>query len=626
MTAPVVDLDEVRLRDVPMPTHAQPHLMLDWVFKLKWDRVSTESGRSNYRSGLFYYKKFVGEVFGDAPFDTRKHWGLMALVQFRSWLMVYQPPNREPLARLTVIGIMSAVRQVMLEAVAIGITASPHIANAAIGEGFPETEAHAPYDIDELAAILEAVKKESQYVLSVLKGYQFTGLGRDPRVLPKGFNFRTTTEQGLGWNVSDNMRWYFENEMSGIAITEKHPDAHRHRRFFGNAARYYNGPTAYYRSLGVAAILDEDLLGPLLVELMYLTGLNPTSAIYLRTDCLTEHPLAGVPVLRYLKKRSRGEKELFLDLLNQEGVGEADDEDEPQEDELEPAELSLKREQAVLVQRVIDRIQRLTKPLRERASTSDDLRDMLFIYESSGVRAYTKVLHFDVNKAKLWCRQIRDKYSLKSRDGGPLTFTLVRFRPTKLTEMAAQGKDFFEIQHVAGHKSIKQTLLYIEQRTLDTVAQREVTQALETIWANRQEFNPPQTVVKKVIPIVPFKGLVADCKNVFDPPRQVTLAADYVEGQACTRYNMCLLCKNVVVMVEHLALLAHYRGQLVSALANSATDLPHVVLYQKSLAVLDQIFDPATSEFAEDELDEAVEASVLLDVVVDPLVYTGVSN
>lgn len=89
---------------------------------------------------------------------------------------------------------------------------------------------------------------------------------------------------------------------------------------------------------------------------------------------------------------------------------------------------------------------------------------------------------------------------------------------------------------------------------------------------------------------------------------------------------MCLLCKNVVVMAEHLPLLAHYRGQLVAALGTSATELPHLAVYEKSLAVLDQIFDPATSEFAEDDLNAAIEGSVLLDIVIDPLVYTGVST
>lgn len=623
MTARVIDLDEIRLLGVPEPSGERPHVMLDWLFEQRLSRVPSKSGKKNYMSGLSYYKKFVKELVGNAPFDTREHWGMLALVQFKSWMTVYRQPNGKPLASHTVIGIMSTVRQVMLEAVANGLTASPHIANASAGVAFAETDAHAPYDTDELAAILEAIKKESQYVLSVLKGYRFTGRGRDPRVLPKGYNFRTTTQQGLGWAVRDNLLWYFENEMNGVAITEEHPNASCHNVFLKNTRRYNGSLTAFYRSLGVASILDEDLLGPLLVELMYLTGLNPTSAIFLRADCLAEHPLAGVPVLRYLKKRSQGEKELFLDLLNAKDGHSA--EAQLVGTQLEPAELTLKREQAILVQRVIDRILTLTKPLRARPNTKDDLRDMLFIYESSGVKTHRKVMHFDLEKANLWCQQVRDQYSLRARDGGPLTFTLVRFRPTRLTELAAQGKDFFEIQHVAGHKSVKQTLAYIEQRTLDAVAQREVTGALETIWANRQEFEPPQRAGKKVIPIVPFKGLVADCKNVFDPPRQVTLAADYVEGQACTRWNMCLLCKNVVVMAEHLALLANYRGQLVAALGNSATDLPHAALYEKSLAVLDQIFDPATSEFAEEELDAAVEASVLLDIVVDPLVYTGVS-
>jgi hypothetical protein len=305
----------------------------------------------------------------------------------------------------------------------------------------------------------------------------------------------------------------------------------------------------------------------------------------------------------------------LLDLLN-EKFENADD--------VETAELPLKREHAVLVQRVIKRILQLTKPLRERPDTPAEIRDMLFIYESSGVRAHGKVMHFEGYKALAWCEHVRDRHGLKTTDGGPLAFTLVRFRPTRLTEMAAQGKDFFEIQHAAGHKSVKQTLAYIERHTLDVAAQREVTKALEQISANRAEFDAPEPSTRKVIPIVPFKGLISNCKNVFDPPRHAMMAADYVEGQACTRYNMCLLCKNVVIMTEHLPVLAHYRAQLAAALSNSATDLPHIVLYEKSRAILDQLFDPQTGEFDEEDLEAAIEASELLDIVVDPLVYTGV--
>ena len=67
----------------------------------------------------------------------------------------------------------------------------------------------------------------------------------------------------------------------------------------------------------------------------------------------------------------------------------------------------------------------------------------------------------------------------------------------------------------------------------------------------------------------------------------------------------------------------HYRNQIRAATTNTGVDLPHVALYEKSLAILDQIFDPDTSEFSEEDLDEGVAAAELLDVVIDPLVYSG---
>jgi hypothetical protein len=231
MTTPIISLDEVRLTNAPTPTAKTPYAMLEWLFEQRLARVPSDSGKDNYRFALTYYKRYVQATVGEAPFDTRTHWGILALVQFKSWLEAFRLPNGKALSAHTAVGIMSSVRQVMLDAVAIGFTAAPNIANAALGDAHPETDAHAPYDTDELAAILEAVKKESQYVLSVLRGYQFTGCGRDPRLFPKGFNFRTATQQGLGWAVLDNVRWYFENEMKGVAITTKHPDAVAHKHF-----------------------------------------------------------------------------------------------------------------------------------------------------------------------------------------------------------------------------------------------------------------------------------------------------------------------------------------------------------------------------------------------------------
>jgi len=220
-----------------------------------------------------------------------------------------------------------------------------------------------------------------------------------------------------------------------------------------------------------------------------------------------------------------------------------------------------------------------------------------------------------------------EKYDLRNSEGEPLEFNMVRFRSTKLTAMALEGRDLSEIQQVARHKSVRQTVKYINQRRLDEPARREVHNALERIHANRLEIieHPKATTShSRLIPIQPFKGIVADCKNVFDPPDHVKASIGYVEGQACNRMNMCLFCRNVVILKEHLPVLCAYRSQIISIEGTNLQDLPYAHIYEKSVAVIDQLLDPEHGEFSESDIEEAIAIAETLDIVIDPIVYRGV--
>lgn len=628
MNSRVISLCEAPYYGLPEASVENPFAQVEWIFEQRLSRVPSKSGKDNYRYALGFYLRFLQETEGTAPFVLKERLDSLALVRFRTWLLTQEKKDSSQFGSHTLNGIVSAARQVITEAVVLELTATTDIITISMPPAHRETDKHAPYSNDEVAGILEAVKEDLQYTNGVLAGYKRTGAGRDPRVRPEPslrINPQRYAEHGYGWNCEANFRWYFETQMNCRAMSRTDAEAVKHKGFFSGAGRYHGGYMAAYKRWGVTPQIDRDIIWPLVIQLSYLTGLNPTSLMGLEVDCLGEHPLTGTPVLRYLKLRSKGEKELLVDLLNEDNPdSDSDSEHDHDPDEnFEEAELPLKRQHAVLVQRVIEKILRLTQPVREHTDFPPHLKDLLFVYQSSGNNCHGEFQAVPVWKMNQWCREMGERHNLLSSSGAPLSFCLVRFRPTRLTEMAAKGKDFFEIQHVAGHKSIKTTLAYIEQRTFDAVAEREVTNALERIWSNREEFCPPEPLEPRPAPLVPFKGLISDCKNVFDPPRPVQLAADYVAGQACTRFNMCLLCKNIVVMKEHLPVLAHYRNQIRAATSNTGIDLPHVALYDKSLAVLDQIFDPDTSEFSEEDLDEGVAAAELLDVVIDPLVYTG---
>lgn len=620
MNDKVISLDDAAYFGLPAATPERPFAQVEWIFEQRSSRVPSESGQNNYRYALGFYLKFLAETERGKPFALRERWDTLSLVRFRTWLLTQERGDSNQFGSHTLVGLMSAVRQVMTEALELGLAATQSFINVRMDAARRSTDKHNPYTEVEVAGILAAVKEDLKYTNAVLAGYKRMGVGRDPTVRPDTalrINPQKYAEHGYGWNCEANLRWYFENRMDCRPMYSTDVDAPKHKGFFSGASRYHGGPFTVYKRWGVTPQIDRDILWPLVIRLSYLTGLNPYSLMGLRTDCMTEHPLTGTPVLRYMKLRSKGEKELLVDLLN-ESEGHAED-----IDGVESAELPLKREHAVLVQRVVEKILRLTKPLREHADFPQSIKDLLFVYQSSGNNCHGEFQSVPVWKMNQWCREMGERHDLRASTGEPLSFCLVRFRPTRLTEMAAQGKDFFEIQHVAGHKSITTTLDYIEQRTLDAVAEREVTEAIQRIWSNRNEFCIAEHREPKTAPLVPFKGLISNCKNAFDPPRNVQLAADYVAGQGCTRFNMCLLCKNVVIMQEHLPMLAYYRNQIRAATTNTGVDLPHVAFYEKSLSILDQIFDPDTSEFSEEELDEAVASAEMLDVVIDPLVYAG---
>jgi hypothetical protein len=319
-----------------------------------------------------------------------------------------------------------------------------------------------------------------------------------------------------------------------------------------------------------------------------------------------------MPYIKFEKKRSGGEKELHLSLL----------------DSLD--EQPLKRKQAINVKKAFDTLVALTQTMRDGLQDECELKNRLIIYEAGSRKKYGEVIGLSSAQTSNWCREIVNKYDLRNDDGEPLEFNLVRFRSTKLTNMALSGRDLFEIQQVARHKSITTTLMYINKNRLDIPIRKVVSEALQRIRENRADYtNECSTKIStapEYQPIKIYKGLVADCKNTYDPPDSVKRLQGYVQGSACTRFNMCLFCKNVILLKEHLPVLAAYRSQLLDLQNNNIQNLPNADHYDKTLELLEQLFDPDESEFDSDVLEWAVEMSETLDVVIDPLIYHGVTR
>jgi integrase len=597
----------------PQPTEADPFVQVDWVFAQRRAKVPSKDGKDSYDSTLKWVKAFLASTRGTSPRPLKELLSVTVLIEFKNWLL---GPNCR-LGSHSRTQVMSCFRGSLREAVTLDLI--DEFANATTPSATRETQLHNVYSPKELASIMEVVRREHAFTLSTLKPYERTGVGRDPQMLAPGAR-QTRGLRGYGWKPADNMRWYFENRLNCVPTDWTSPDAQQHRYFLLNAGLKHGGLRAMYRSWGLTVSVDEHVLAPLVVQLQYLTGLNPYSLITLKVDCLREHALVGTKYIAYRKLRSGGDKELLLDLLK--GVGNSLDIGDYVEQSA-----NLAPEQAVLIERCIQRVLALTASIRERAGS--DLLSQLFIYESSGATTFGDIKHFDLDKVNQWCRNRVEKENLRADDGAKLSFNLVRFRPTRLTQMAMEGKDFFEIQLFAGHANVSTTVDYIEERMFGLISDKTVVKALDVIWANKAEYEATCEAqhVRTEGAIEAIETLMCKCKNVLDPPEHVRKATNYVEGDGCTSFNMCLFCENNLVTEVDLPYLAYYRAQVRQALSpQSRTNVPNRKLYERTHSVLDQILDPESSEFTPEQIERALTLSLDVDLVIDSLVYVAMED
>lgn len=603
----IIPFDTRNYGHPPEPTAKSPFAQVEWIFDKRTARALSQSSKNNYQAAKRFYIAHLEATEERVPFFLAERWDEFALLRFKDRLQSRIDVGEIQLSSYTLTGHFSALRQVIQEAVTYRLLATSSIQGSTWGSSSSETDAHRSYSDNELSQILAAVGEELQFSYAVARGYrrQPANLGRDPRLHPTRGRVR-----GYGHAIEANMRWYFENELSSTPIVREKDftGGKAHLRFLDAATVYHGGLHEMYRRWGVSAYINENLIMPLVVNFLHLTGLNPTSLLELKTDCFRdEHPLTGMPYLLFRKERSGGEKELHLPLLEKR------------------EERALKRKQTLQVKRAIEVILTLTAAIRSRLANNSPLKQHLFIYESDGQRCQRQIMALTSKQTSAWCQRICSKHNLVSDNGSRLSFNLVRFRSTKLTEMALEGRDLFEIQQVARHKSIAQTVRYISANRLDAPARKVVAEALEQIQANQREFAsiPTEESAQAARPIHLFKGVISNCKNVFDPPDLVKRTVDYVAGQACTRFNMCLFCRNVVILKEHLPRLVAYRTQILAIKANNIQNLPHAHLYDQTLSVLDNLLDPSVSQFTLEEIQWASDLAPDVDIVIDPLLYRG---
>lgn len=608
---------------LPTPTNDAPFAQVAWIFDRVISTKSNIATRYNYVSGRNFFIEHLHAIGFTGLYLLKDQWDVFSLLRFREQLDKRIEDGSVQYASYSLVGLFSAIRYVMKYATMRDFAGCNAMLDVSYGSGNAETNVVEAYPDGELSQILDAVARELTTSRKILAGYVPEGLGRDPRITPK-----KGTKLGFGFGVEANMRWYFENILNCTPVINDDYGKSQHGNFLKSAMSLHGGLHNLYRSWYVSTCFDLDMLMPHVLNLAYLTGLNPGSLAALTLDCYGEkHPATGAPYMRFVKPKVRAELELYLNLLDKDGYTPTVDDSVL----LETEDRFLPRKQANQIMRTIEAIRKATAPLRSQLNDEHPLKNRLFIYVSRGRKHHGEIQGINSKKTARWCAWMSEHYGLIGDDGEAINFNIVRFRSTKLTELALQGRDLLEIQLVANHKNVRTTIGYLSRKKLEVEARKVVRDALANIHANRTEFDVPTPCQGSARspdgsqPIQLYRGLLSDCKNPFDPPKKVRASTSYKAGRACGRFNMCLFCKNVVIFRRNLPTLVAYRDQINVALETNVTNLPSSGFYEDSKAVIDNLLDPLRGEFSEEDIRWANEEATSLNPLIDNAVYRTVA-
>lgn len=506
--------------------------------------------------------------------------------------------------------VLSAVRGVLSYAVVNSFYGYKSFLDVVLDPTFRETAMRKSFSDTEFQQFDKALDEEIAFVENdLMAGYVPSGKGVPPEFIG--------TRLAPGWSDDENnLKWWFENKLGCKAFAHSKTMSDAQKKFYF-AAKKHGGIRALFLRWGVIFGLDAFVIMPFMFKLVTWTGLNATPAQSLKsTDYIKSHPLTGKPCIYYWKQRGQGDTDLHEGLITAH-LAKASEEKQDV--------MPLEEKQSSNIEDIWSRVLDITKSIRSQLTEGEN--DYLFIYMPTYGRAAGQVRNFlQPNKCMYdWCRYMVEKYDLRDDRGGLLEINISRLRPSLVSKLMSAGVDISVIQAILGHSDVITTMRYIDKHNFAPKARREIHKCLSNIRKNREDqIRKPRKIAvgKTNDPSIIFTTATALCLDVYNPPARVKKATGWVDGQACTNFNMCLRCSKVVILEEHLPrLFAMQRGYKFS-LENGAGATTHRAILIQNLSVLDGILGE-NSDFSHSVLSKANQQSRNLEVYVDPFLVRG---
>lgn len=591
---------------LPVATESDPLAEVAAIFDANIARYTAPASISTYKGAKGLVMSFLASDprFAGKVIHVGQEFDQFFLVHLKNH-MDFQPYSSSYRAT-----VLSAVRGVLTYAVVNSFYGYRSFLDVVLDPMFRETTMRNSFSDNEFQQFDKALDDEIAFVEGgLMAGYVPSGKGVPPEFIGTRF--------APGWSDDeDNLRWWFENKLDCKPFVYSKTMTQAQKKFH-SAAKKHGGTRVLFLRWGVIMGLDAYVIMPFLFKLVTWTGLNATPAQSLKTtDYIKSHPLTGKPCIYYWKGRGQGDTDLHEGFL----TAHHDNANAEKQDVM-PLEVK----QSSHIEKIWSRILEITKPIRPELEGSDE--DYLFIYMPTHGPASGQVRNLlQPNRYMYeWCRYMVEKYDLRDDRGHSLEINISRLRPSLVSKLMSAGVDISVIQAILGHSDVITTMRYIDAHNFAPKARSEIHKCLTNIRKNREgQIRQPKTIAveKTNDPAIIFSTATALCLDVYNPPARIRKATGWIEGQACTNFNMCLRCSKVVILEEHLPRLFAMQRGYKFALENGAGATTHRAVLLQNLGVLDGILGE-NSDFPQGVLSKANQLSRNLEIYTDPFLVRG---